>query len=232
MEIKFRPKRPKKIDDITESFKKFLLNNRDYIELTFSIISTYVKTSDIEEIEESMEILLVEHGIEEDDYRIKIYLYFLKEFYDDKGEFCHETSELGDRRGDILEKIVENMNPVHVKNDKYEMHRECLIYDRGVAIDQQDIDVVYEGIDKLEAELIECKSNLETFLGKTIPYKKRRKLDFMRSAKLISTGYGASYENILATCLVNGKKCRKILDEQGYDEFRVITAIDILRNLK
>lgn len=232
MEIEFRPKRPKPIDDITESFKKFLLNNKEYIEITLSIASIYVETSDIEEIEESMEFLLMEHGIEEDNDTTKIYVDFLKIFYDDKSEFCHETSKLGDRRGDILEKLVENMKPVHVKSNKYKMHRECLIVDRGVAIDQQDIDVVYEGIDKIEAELIECKANLEKFLGQRIPRNKRRKLDFMRRAKLISVGYGSSYENILATCLVNGSKCRRVLDEQGYNEFRVITALDILRNLK
>lgn len=231
MEIEFRPKRPKPIDDITESFKKFLLNNKEYIEITFFIVSVYSNTSDIEEIQESMEFLLTEHGIEEDDIT-KIYVYFLKEFYDDESEFSHETSELGDRRGDILEKLVENMKPIHVNNDVYKMYRECLIVDRGVAIDQQDIDVVYEGTDRVEAELIECKANLEKFLGERIPFKKRRKLDFMRKTKLISTTYGASYENILATCLVSESKCRRVLDEQGYNEFRVITALDILRNLK
>lgn len=231
MKIEFKPKRPKQIDDITESFKRFLINNKEYIEMTFSIVSTYAKTSDIDEIEESMEFLLVEHGIEDNDIT-KIYLYLLKEFYDDESEFCHKTSMLGHRRGDILEKIVENMKPVHVKSDEYEIYRECQIKHEGIVIDEQDIDVVYEGINRLEAELIECKANLEKFLGERIPHKKRRKLDFMRSAKLISNAYEAHYENILATCLVNGRKCKIVLYEQGYNEFRVLTALDILRNLK
>ena len=54
----------------------------------------------------------------------------------------------------------------------------------------------------------------------------------MKEAKCISSSYGGSYENILATCLLDDTKSRKVLDEQGYNEFIVITALDILRNLK
>ena len=224
MEIQFKTKRPKRIDDITKELTSFLLINKNYIEMTFFIIATYKKSSDIEEIEESIEFLLIEHDIEEDDNFIK-YKELLKEFYID-------NNRLSDRRGDILESIVENINPIHVKDANYKTYRECIILDGNKEISQQDIDVIYASEDKYEAELIECKADLESFLGETIPYKKRRKLDFMKDAKCISSSYGGSYENILATCLLDDTKSRKVLDEQGYNDFRVITGIDILKNLK
>ena len=224
MQIKFKPKRPKRIDDITKELTSFLLINKNYIEMTFFIIATYKKSSDIEEIEESIEFLLIEHDIEEDDNFIK-YKELLKEFYIDNNRLSH-------RRGDILESIVENINPIHVKDINYKTYRECIILDGNKEISQQDIDVIYASEDKYEAELIECKADLESFLGETIPYKKRRKLDFMKDAKCISSSYGGSYENILATCLLDDTKSRKVLDEQGYNDFRVITGIDILKNLK
>ena len=224
MQIKFKPKRPKRIDDITKELTSFLLINKNYIEMTFFIIATYKKSSDIEEIEESIEFLLIEHDIEEDDNFIK-YKELLKEFYIDNNRLSH-------RRGDILEKIVENINPIHVKDINYKTYRECIILDGNKEISQQDIDVIYASEDNYEAELIECKADLERFLGKSIPYDSRRKLDFMKEAKYISSSYGGSYENILATCLLDDTKSRKVLDEQGYNEFIVITALDILRNLK
>ena len=224
MQIKFKPKRPKRIDDITKELTSFLLINKNYIEMTFFIIATYKKSSDIEEIEESIEFLLIEHDIEEDDNFIK-YKELLKEFYIDNNRLSH-------RRGDILEKIVENINPIHVKDINYKTYRECIILDGNKEISQQDIDVIYASEDNYEAELIECKADLESFLGESIPYKKRRKLDFMKEAKCISSSYGGSYENILATCLLDDTKSRKVLDEQGYNDFRVITGIDILKNLK
>ena len=224
MQIKFKPKRPKRIDDITKELTSFLLINKNYIEMTFFIIATYKKSSDIEEIEESIEFLLIEHDIEEDDNFIK-YKELLKEFYIDNNRLSH-------RRGDILESIVENINPIHVKDINYKTYRECIILDGNKEISQQDIDVIYASEDNYEAELIECKADLESFLGETIPYKKRRKLDFMKDAKCISSSYGGSYENILATCLLDDTKSRKVLDEQGYNDFRVITGIDILKNLK
>ena len=72
MQIKFKPKRPKRIDDITKELTSFLLINKNYIEMTFFIIATYKKSSDIEEIEESIEFLLIEHDIEEDDNLLNI----------------------------------------------------------------------------------------------------------------------------------------------------------------
>lgn len=224
MQIKFKPKRPKRIDDITKELTSFLLINKNYIEMTFFIIATYKKSSDIEEIEESIEFLLIMHDIEEDDNFTK-YKELLKEFYDDNNRLSH-------RRGDILEKIVENINPIHVKDINYKPYRECIILDGNKEISQQDIDVIYASEDNYEAELIECKADLEKFLGKSIPYDSRRKLDFMKEAKCISSSYGGSYENILATCLLDDTKSRKVLDEQGYNDFRVITGIDILKNLK
>ena len=224
MQIKFKPKRPKRIDDITKELTSFLLINKNYIEMTFFIIATYKKSSDIEEIEESIEFLLIMHDIEEDDNFTK-YKELLKEFYDDNNKLSH-------RRGDILEKIVENINPIHVKDINYKTYRECIILDGNKEISQQDIDVIYASEDNYEAELIECKADLERFLGKSIPYDSRKKLDFMKDAKCISSSYGGSYENILATCLLDDTKSRKVLDEQGYNDFRVITGIDILKNLK
>ena len=224
MQIKFKPKRPKRIDDITKELTSFLLINKNYIEMTFFIIAKYKKSSDIEEIEESIEFLLIEHDIEEDDNFIK-YKELLKEFYIDNNRLSH-------RRGDILEKIVENINPIHVKDINYKTYRECIILDGNKEISQQDIDVIYASEDNYEAELVECKADLERFLGKSIPYDSRRKLDFMKEAKCISSSYGGSYENILATCLLDDTKSRKVLDEQGYNDFRVITGIDILKNLK
>lgn len=224
MQIKFKPKRPKRIDDITKELTSFLLINKNYIEMTFFIIATYKKSSDIEEIEESIEFLLIMHDIEEDDNFTK-YKELLKEFYDDNNKLSH-------RRGDILEKIVENINPIHVKDINYKPYRECIILDGNKEISQQDIDVIYASEDNYEAELIECKADLEKFLGKSIPYDSRRKLDFMKEAKCISSSYGGNYENILATCLLDDTKSRKVLDEQGYNDFRVITGIDILKNLK
>lgn len=224
MEIQFKPKRPKRIDDITKELVSFLLINKNYIEMTFFIIATYKKSSDIEEIEESIELLLIMHDIEEDNNFTK-YKELLKEFYDDNNRLPH-------RRGDILEKIVENINPIHVKDINYKTYRECIILDGNKEISQQDIDVIYASEDNYEAELIECKADLERFLGMSIPYESRRKLDFMKEAKCISSSYGGSYENILATCLLDNTKSRKVLDEQGYNDFRVITGIDILKNLK
>lgn len=224
MEIQFKPKRPKRIDDITKELVSFLLINKNYIKMTFFIIATYKKSSDIEEIEESIELLLIMHDIEEDNNFTK-YKELLKEFYDDNNRLPH-------RRGDILEKIVENINPIHVKDINYKTYRECIILDGNKEISQQDIDVIYASEDNYEAELIECKADLERFLGKSIPYDSRKKLDFMKDAKCISSSYGGSYENILATCLLDDTKSRKVLDEQGYNDFRVITGIDILKNLK
>ena len=231
MEIQFKTKRPKRIDDITKELTSFLLINKNYIEMTFFIIATYKESNDIEEIEESIELLLIENDIEEDDNFTK-YIELLREFYIDNSKLSHEKSKLSDRRGDILESIVENINPIHVKDANYKTYRECIILDGNKEISQQDIDVIYASEDNYEAELIECKADLESFLGETIPYKKRRKLDFMKDAKCISSSYGGSYENILATCLLDDTKSRKVLDEQGYHDFRVITGIDILKGLK
>lgn len=231
MEIQFKPKRPKRIDDITEKLKLFLLNNKNYIEMTFFIIATYKKTDDVDEIKESMEFLIIEHDIESDVNFAK-YIELLSEFYNDDSEFCHEKSKLSDRRGDILEKVVENINPIHVKRSNYKIYRECLILDGEKQISGQDIDVIYASEDKYEAELIECKANLETYLGHSIPYDKRRKLDFMKEAKCISSGYEASYENILATCLLDDIESRRVLDKHGYNDFIVMTGIDVLKNLK
>lgn len=224
MQIQFKPKKPKRIDDITKELASFLLINKNYIEMTFYIVGIYKKITDIEEIEESIDLLLIMHDIEEDNNFTK-YIELIRKFYND-------DSKLSDRRGDILEKIVENINPIHVKDINYKTYRECIILDGNKEISQQDIDVIYTSEDNYEAELIECKADLENFLGESIPYKKRRKLDFMKEAKCISSSYGGSYENILATCLLDDTKSRKVLDEQGYNEFIVITALDILRNLK
>ena len=224
MQIQFKPKKPKRIDDITKELASFLLINKNYIEMTFYIIGIYKKITDIEEIEESIDLLLIMHDIEEDNNFTK-YKELLKEFYDDNNRLPH-------RRGDILEKIVENINPIHVKDINYKTYRECIILDGNKEISQQDIDVIYASEDNYEAELIECKADLEKFLGMSIPYESRRKLDFMKEAKCISSSYGGSYENILATCLLDDTKSRKVLDEQGYNDFRVITGIDILKNLK
>ena len=224
MQIQFKPKKPKRIDDITKELVSFLLINKNYIEMTFYIVGIYKKITDIEEIEESIDLLLIMHDIEEDNNFTK-YIELIRKFYND-------DSKLSDRRGDILEKIVENINPIHVKADDYKTYRECIILDGNKEISQQDIDVIYASEDNYEAELIECKADLERFLGKSIPYDSRKKLDFMKDAKCISSSYGGSYENILATCLLDDTKSRKVLDEQGYNDFRVITGINILKNLK
>src|SRR5699024_7011443 len=104
--------------------------------------------------------------IEEDNNFTK-YIELIRKFYND-------DSKLSDRRGDILEKIVENINPIHVKDINYKTYRECIILDGNKEISQQDIDVIYTSEDNYEAELIECKADLENFLGESIPYKKRR----------------------------------------------------------
>ena len=168
MEIQFKPKKPKRIDDITKELVSFLLINKNYIEMTFYIVGIYKKITDIEEIEESIDLLLIMHDIEEDNNFTK-YIELLREFYIDNSKLSHEKSKLSDRRGDILESIVENINPIHVKDANYKTYRECIILDGNKEISQQDIDVIYTSEDNYEAELIECKADLENFLGESIP---------------------------------------------------------------
>ena len=91
---------------------------------------------------------------------------------------------------------------------------------------------MHESIDKKEAELIECKANLERFLGDNISTKSRKKLDFMNEVKLISEEKYLNYGLFLATCLTDDMLSKKVLQEQGYEKFRVLTSIDIIEKLK
>ncbi len=209
----------------TISLVKFLLENKDYIEISMFIIGINDKASYIEKIKKRFKLYANQHGLKNKEKLDELLTHIIN-FYNTTDD------DLSKRRGDLLEQIVQRIEPVHVKNEKYKQYAECYIYHGEDLIKHSDIDVVHESIDKKEAELIECKANLERFLKEKIPTKSRKKLDFMNEVKLISEEKELDYSLFLATCLSDDTMSKNVLQQQGYYKFEVLTSIDIIENLK
>lgn len=209
----------------TINLVEFLINNKDYIEMTMFIVGVNDKASHIDKIKKRFKLFARQHSLKNEE-KLDGLLTCITNFY------TTTDDDLSKRRGDLLELIVQKINPVYVTNEKYEQYTECYIYHGENIIKHSDIDVVYESEDKKEAELIECKANLERFLKEKIPSSSRKKLDFMNEVKLISEEKELDYGLFLATCLADDTVSKKVLENQGYNKFEILTSIDIIQNLK
>lgn len=227
MQIYFKRKRRgiKPPSEKTIEFGNFLLQNKEYIEMTFYIVSTHDKPENIGKIKRRFSLYLKQHGLI-GNIHLNKYQIHLNEFYN------IDENGLKKRRGDLLELLVQNIKPIYIKSEEYKSYTECHIYKDKQMIKHADIDVVNESTDKKKAELIECKANLKRQLGEKITGKIKNKLDFMNEVKSISEDLNLDYGLFLATCLSDDIECNMVLEENGYGNFKVITSMDIIKNLK
>ncbi|MDU2163093.1 hypothetical protein [Intestinibacter bartlettii] len=228
MSIEFRPKTRGDIDIEVINLKQFLLINKDYIKTVFFILCVNKETIDEGIIELSFTIDELK-GVKNNECKD-----LLMKFYNFQGENLdseQRRSKVGNRRGELLELVVNEITPVHVKSSEYTLYKECCIYENGQMIKHMDIDTVFESRDKTEAELIECKVDLSNYLGDDIPYSKRKKLNFMVCVENKSRNYGYNYKLFFATCEETPINSRVALDKHGYNMFNILNCNDIIKQL-
>lgn len=228
MSIEFRPKSCGDMENEVIELKDFLLINKKYIKTVFFILYSNKEFLN----EEIIEMAFIINELK--DTKNNQCKDLLMKFYDFNGECLtseKRISKVGNRRGHLLELIVNNIKPVHVKSPEFTLYKECYIYENGQMIKHMDIDTVFESKDKIEAELIECKVDLNNYLGDNIPYEKRKKLNFMVDVENRSKIYGYSYKLFFATCEETPTNSRIVLDKHGYTMFNILTCNDIINQL-
>ncbi len=132
----------------------FLLNVREFLDLTFSLLSRKKSPERNSEFLFKRILSLYQGKCLKDNVNISSYLELIFKYYNTSQD-C-----LNSRRGCLLELIVKEIKPL-ILVDNYDIIPESIVYYCGAEMSKKDIDIVflYSGI-----ELIECKSSAKNYL--------------------------------------------------------------------
>lgn len=221
MGLEFKEKRKadqREIENITEQLFKFVTQNKNYLKITFAIMSTYTQ------IERNMEDRILVHPMVDDieeDENLEEYIKIIEDFYNLNIQY---------RRGDLLELLSGHISPLNECED-YKIIRESLVYENGSRLGDKDIDVITEYKNCPNIECIECKANVKNYIGRPMDDECKAKLNFMKLVSDRAKAHEIKCRLLFATYRDDIDYSLDILTENGYNMFEIMRGSEIIQRL-
>lgn len=215
MALTFKTKQiPSNIDLETENLADFLILNKNYIEITFAVLSRKVKrTSNIvRNINGAPEIDTVNNNADFSEYCDLMGL-----FYDT------DIDAFKKRRGFLLELVVRTIKPVC--GGTCLVIAESYVFHNGIKMSKCDIDVVLQ---YNQLDFIECKADVGRYLYTPLALKKKIKLTFMEDVRKVAIDEGNKSDIFFATYGSEELSSLQVLQSNGFKNFNILTRSKII----
>ncbi|CEN31419.1 hypothetical protein [Paraclostridium sordellii] len=229
MGLEFKTKSNRReCDPISKQLCSFLLRNKDFIEITFILLSEH--TSETKHI--SSYIL---HNLNYPDIEysnnLETYHDLMENFYTKDIEYSNSNIDIiAYRRGDLLELLVNEITPLVMCID-FNVIPESHVYENGTKIHDKDVDLITELKDYNKIECIECKANINNYIGNPIDDDTKDKLNFMCMISDKSNSYGVGCDLLFATYRSDISYTKDLLLENSFDNFKIMNSVDLIQRL-
>ena len=244
MKVTFKEKRLKEqlvIDDKTKQLFDFIMNNKEYLDMTIFILTIMDEECNEKDLEKFIEGIFLYDKIKENIEKTNEFKNILYKFY------TLEESEskiiIDSRRGGFLELIMLEISPLkRYENSFDEKVRESLFLRENRKIDNKDIDLVCisksvendkaSEKDIISVECIECKIVLESFLKKE-NLKNVGKISFMKNVKKCLMEDCNILSDLYFATLSKESGFEEVVLKSDFDaqEFKVFNGRDIKKYL-
>ncbi|RGX10516.1 hypothetical protein [Paraclostridium sordellii] len=225
--LEFKTKPDRRFPDIeTQNLFSFIINHKNFLDITFAILSTYTKES------KNIKFATLFHPIAdkiENDPNLDDYIDLLEAFYSDK--IKNGTDFIAYRRGDLLEMLGGIIAPLTYCKD-YIVIPESLVYENGVKIAKKDIDIITNYNDANKIECIECKANINNYIGKPLDPDSIEKLNFMKLVRSKAKTYKKDCTLLFATYRDDIEYASSILMENSFNEFEILNAPELINRIE
>jgi len=225
-------------DNINYKLGSFLILQPDFFYFTMDVLITCKKRTgnnriyDFNRIEQRLRALaMTDNSISNADYYLKL----LQEYNDEKIN-----------KGKLLDYIVYKIGPYKLSSEGVNRLSDCKIVIDEKLCSDMNFDVAFytftkhqnlHGDNVLDAEVIECKIDINTFVHSP-PMKKdsfsddaKKKLELIKYINQRKRNYD-SISFYFATCRRNVESCRQVLKANGYDFVQILACDDLYEMLK
>lgn len=232
MRLSFEPKPIEEKDNLSEQsinvinkLLTFILNNKDFRIVIFTILERWKKPVDRNEVENVIKTSYrAEDGLSKNE-NYNEFIDAIKEFYD-----CTED-EISDRRGKLLELLWSKVGTYNMCEYTHKFE-EAYVLDSGMKISNKDIDFIYvnDGSKVAESkfiELHECKSSAKSTMRTPLRTKHRRKLKLMEDTASIAKVEKISCNPLLITFGANSTMLNRVLERHGFRSIKIVARDEL-----
>lgn len=226
-------------DNINYKLGSFLISQPDFFYFTMDILITCKKRTDNNRI----------YDINRMQQRLKALAIADKTVKANTDHFLKLFLEYNDNKinkGKLLDYIIYKIGPYKLNSEGLNRISECKIAINGELCSDMDFDVAFYAFTKhhnlhednvLDAEVIECKIDINTFIHSPPSKKNSFSDDAKKKLEVINVinQKKRNYDSIFfyfATCRRNTESCRQVLKANGYDFVRILSCDDLCEMLE
>lgn len=199
---------------------EFLIKNKSYLDITFSLVSKKRNPLDGERVKQSINSKKELSVLGDEDLKeLDNYKNLMVNFYNGNKD------EIKDRRGRLLEKLVKENGPIKEMGD-FQVLEEVLVYDDDIKVSEKDLDILFWG---KHIEINECKASISNVVRDPMQQKNKEKLELLCKAKKLAEDNEEECNVFISTYSLDvTDSINDILKSNGFSEIEVLTGRKII----